>query len=161
VEVVNGDPVLVKEAEQAAKEWKFKAWQYMDLPIRSWARIAFNFQLPLASSAAPSVTGKVVESGGLGDAVWVSPLVIRGKLVKQVMPKYPKDARKHKIQGTVTLQITISKEGAVEDVKAESGPSELVGAAEEAVRQWKFKPPLLLGQPIRVKSKVMVNFVLY
>lgn len=160
VNVISGDPVLVQSSVEAAKQWKFRAWQYMDLPIRAWAKLAFDFHLQDPASSTPRVTERVVESGGTGDPVWVSPLVVQGMLIKQVAPQYPKYARRRKIQGTVTLEAIISKEGTVENLEVESGPQELVGSAEDAVRQWKFKPYLLMGQPIRVRGKMIANFVL-
>ncbi len=81
-------------------------------------------------------------------------------VTKKVNPIYPKDAKIAGIQGTVELDITISKEGLVESVKPLSGPAELIQSSVDAVKQWEFRPTLLNGEPIEVVSEVVVNYTL-
>ena len=75
-------------------------------------------------------------------------------------PAYPPEAKQARIQGTVRLNVIIGKDGKMQDIKAESGPPELVFAALDAVRQWEYKPTLLNGQPVEVVTVVDVNFTL-
>jgi len=75
----------------------------------------------------------------------------------KVPPIYPAGAGK--IQGAVVLQAIISKTGDVESLKMLSGPPILVAAAIDAVKQWKYKPYLLNGNPIEVETKVTLEFV--
>ena len=63
-----------------------------------------------------------------------------------------------RVQGVVLLQATISKEGTIEDLKVISGHPLLNEAAIEAVRQWRYKPQMLNGQPIEVITTITVNF---
>lgn len=83
-----------------------------------------------------------------------------GLLLRKVQPDYPEYARDAGIQGTVVLDAIITPDGKVESVKYLSGPPILVRAAEDAVRQWLFKPTLLNGQPVSVETIIKVIFTL-
>jgi protein TonB len=58
----------------------------------------------------------------------------------------------------VTLQAMIAKDGSVRNVKIISGPALLARAAQDAVRQWKYKPYTLNGDPVEVQTEVNINF---
>jgi TonB family protein len=94
------------------------------------------------------------------ERVRVDDYVMRGYVLKTVPPLYPEKARKAGVQGTVVLQVHISKAGEIEDIKTLSGHPMLVPAAIEAVKQWKYKPYLLNGAAIPVETQVSVNFTL-
>ena len=76
----------------------------------------------------------------------------------QVMPEYPADARQVGVQGTVVLDVVVSKEGAVTQLKVVSGPQALSPAALDAVRWWRYEPYLVNGQPATVETTVAVDF---
>ena len=82
------------------------------------------------------------------------------QLISKAVPLYPPAAKKAKIQGKVVLSILIDKGGNVQSVTAISGPPELQQSAIDAVRQWKYKPYLLNGDPIEVESTVHVIYSL-
>jgi protein TonB len=86
--------------------------------------------------------------------------VTAGLLIKRVNPVYPADARSAYIQGTVVLQAEISKTGDITGLELADGPIELAGSAVAAVRQWKYKPYLLMGQPVIVDTQIQVNYQL-
>jgi protein TonB len=65
-----------------------------------------------------------------------------------------------RIEGTVQLSATISKEGNISDVKVLSGDAQLSRAATDAVRQWKYKPYLLNGEPVEIQTQITINFKL-
>jgi len=90
----------------------------------------------------------------------VSSGVSQGLLVRRVQPTYPPLARQARIQGVVILQAQISKEGNIENLQLISGHPMLAPAAIEAVRQWKYRPYLLNGEPVEVETQVQVNFTL-
>jgi protein TonB len=90
----------------------------------------------------------------------VSEAVAKRLLIKKVPPDYPADARRNGIQGDVELRIMFDKEGTVRDAALVSGPAELAAAAIEAVKQWKYKPYLLNGEPVIVETRVTVSFQL-
>ena len=92
--------------------------------------------------------------------VRVSQGVSQGLLVKKVQPQYPPLARQARIQGTVMLQAEISKEGTIENLRLISGHPMLAPAAIEAVKQWRYRPYMLNGEPVAVETTVMVNFTL-
>src|SRR5215468_6256920 len=92
--------------------------------------------------------------------VRVSSGVQSGLLVRKVQPTYPPLARQARIQGTVVLQAQISKSGDIENLQLVSGHPMLAPAAIEAVKQWKYKPYLLNGEPVEVETTVQVNFSL-
>jgi protein TonB len=86
--------------------------------------------------------------------------VQNGLLVSKVQPIYPPLAKQARIQGRVLLSAMISKEGTIQDLKVTSGHALLIQAAIEAVRQWKYKPYLLNGEPVEVSTEIEVNFML-
>lgn len=92
--------------------------------------------------------------------VHVSAGVMQGNILTKVMPKYPQEAKDRHIQGTVRLDATIGKDGAVQDLKVISGPKELRQSALDAVNQWKYKPYLLNGNPVEVQTTINVIYSL-
>jgi protein TonB len=88
----------------------------------------------------------------------VSSGVMEGNLLKRIDPPYPSMAKIAHIQGDVVLQATISKQGAIENLRGVSGHPILIQAAMEAVRQWRYKPYELNGEPVEVETTVTVRF---
>ncbi len=86
--------------------------------------------------------------------------VMAGNVVSKVNPKYPPDAKKARIQGTVVLDAVVGKTGVVENLKVVSGPNELQQSSLDAVRQWKYKPFLSNGNPIDVETTISVIYSL-
>jgi protein TonB len=81
-------------------------------------------------------------------------------LVSKVTPVYPEDAKKARVSGSVILDATIGKDGTVENLKVLSGPAPLQQSALDSVRQWKYKPYLLNGDPVEVETKITVVYSL-
>jgi periplasmic protein TonB len=139
-----------------------------------------------ASAAAPSVAGVVggvpggvaggqtggVIGGVLGSVptavpkmeapqrVRVSGGVVQGLLVHQVKPEYPPPARTAHIEGQVVLHAVIGKDGGVKQVQVLSGHPMLASAAQNAVKQWRYRPYVLNGQPVEVDTTINVNFTM-
>ncbi len=128
-----------------------------------------------ADAPAPSLNG--IASGGNGAAlpglmsgakaptpvlqvVHVSQGVSRGLLVKEIPPQYPVTALQRRAEGAVELEATISKSGNITAVKVLSGDVQLAHAAVEAVKQWKYKPYLLDGEPLEIQTQITVKFKL-
>jgi protein TonB len=107
-------------------------------------------------SNQPAVVPKAVTP----QRVRVSQGVSQGLLIHQVKPTYPPLARQARIQGTVVLQAVISKDGSIEHLTLVSGHPMLAPAAIEAVKQWKYKPYFLNGEPVEVDTQINVNFTL-
>jgi periplasmic protein TonB len=107
-------------------------------------------------SSAPVAVPKIATP----QRVRVSQGVSQGLLVRRVQPTYPPLARQARIQGVVILQAQISKEGSITNLQLISGHPMLAPAAIEAVKQWKYKPYLLNGEPVEVETQIQVNFTL-
>ena len=90
--------------------------------------------------------------------VRVSAGVQQGNLISQIKPLYPAIAKAARIQGTVILQAEISKQGTIENLHVLSGHPMLVQSALDAVKQWRYKPYLLNGEPTPVETTITVNF---
>jgi TonB family protein len=84
--------------------------------------------------------------------------VQRPKLVKEVNPVYPEGAKANGVQGTVKLHIIQAKDGSVRQIELVSGDPQLVQAAIDAVKQWRYQPSLLNGQAVEVDTEVDVVF---
>lgn len=93
-------------------------------------------------------------------SVRVSSGVAQGLLIHQVRPQYPVPARNARIQGTVLLQATIGRDGAIQNLRLISGHPFLTQAAMDAVRQWRYRPYLLNHEPGEVDTTIQVNFTL-
>jgi periplasmic protein TonB len=161
----------------------------MEVPVRIPEKVATIKDLPqsdeMASAAPPSggVVGGVpggVEGGTVGgilggvmggvgaavpklaapNRVKVSSGVTQGLLIHQVKPQYPPIARNAHVQGSVVLQAIIGKDGKVKNVRVISGHPMLAQAAENAVKQWQYKPYVLNGQPVEIDTNITVNFTL-
>src|SRR5437762_8888878 len=87
-------------------------------------------------------------------------VIMEGNLIHRVEPRYPVIAQQVGIQGTVIIKALISRNGTIEHAEAESGQPLSVGAALAAVREWKYKPYYLNGEPVEVETEITVNFVL-
>jgi len=97
---------------------------------------------------APKPTGpKKVSSG-----------VMEGNIIRKIDPPYPSMAKIAHIQGDVVLQAMISKGGTIENLRGVSGHPILIQAAMEAVRQWKYRPYELNGEPVEVETTITVRF---
>jgi TonB family protein len=81
-------------------------------------------------------------------------------LISRVDPVYPALARQARIQGTVRFSVMVGKDGAVQQVQLVSGHPRLVESAQEAVRQFKYKPTLVNGEAVTVQTTADVNFTL-
>lgn len=104
-----------------------------------------------AAPPPPKVTPKRITVGGNVQAA---------HLVNRVQPVYPPLARQTRISGTVKLHAIIGKNGAVEQLQVVSGHPLLVQAALDAVRQWRYQPTLLNGEPVEVDTEIDVIFSL-
>jgi periplasmic protein TonB len=120
----------------------------------------------IPGGAAGGVIGGIVNSTAaipkqvVPQRVRVSSGVSTGLLIKKVTPNYPQLAKQARIQGSVVLQAEISKEGTIQNLQLISGHPMLAPAAIEAVKQWRYKPYLLNGEPVAVETQVVVNFSL-
>jgi protein TonB len=107
--------------------------------------------LASANSAAPRIEVKKLR---------VSAGVQASKLISQPKPNYPPIAKQARVQGQVVLQAVISKSGTIENLKVVSGHPMLTQSALDAVRNWRYQPTYLNGEPVEVETTINVNFSL-
>jgi protein TonB len=105
-------------------------------------------------SSAPAIPKPAVQS------VRISQGVSQGLLVKRVQPNYPSQAMQMRLQGAVLLDAKIGKDGSIVSIKRVSGDGVLARAAMDAVKQWKYKPYYLNGEPVEIDTQITVNFKL-
>jgi len=138
VKVLGGHPMLLKAAVEAVKQWVYAP---SDSEVRTEVHIDFWGG---GGSAGPSPSAGQIE-----------PAV----LIYRKDASYPKEAKEAGIKGTVTLVASIGTDGLVKQILVTSGDPLLTQAAEEAVRQWRYKPTMLNGQPVETQTQVRINFV--
>src|SRR5271155_2183591 len=121
----------------------------------------------IPGGSAGGVMGGILSAGHVDIPKVAAPQRIRvssggstGLLINKVHPNYPPLAKQARIQGQVVLQAEISKDGTIQNLQLISGHPMLTNAAIEAVKQWRYKPYLLNGEPVAVETTVVVNFSL-
>jgi protein TonB len=121
----------------------------------------------MGGGSAGGVMGGILGGIGNGPAIVkaappkklsISSGVMAGNLLEKVTPQYPAIAKAARIQGTVVLQATISKNGSIQNLRVISGPPMLQQSAMDAVRSWRYRPYLLNGDPVEVETTVNVVF---
>ncbi|MGB6247937.1 MAG: TonB family protein [Terriglobales bacterium] len=90
----------------------------------------------------------------------IASRVAEANLIHDVAPQYPPEAGRARIEGTVVLMAVIGTDGTVKDVRIESGLPILAQAAIDAVKQWRYKPYMIDGEPVEVDSRITINFTL-
>ncbi|MCU1253306.1 MAG: TonB family protein [Edaphobacter sp.] len=108
--------------------------------------------------------------GGNGPAVSVAPVrmpiaplhvstgVLQGMLLAPIRPVYPAIAKAARVQGTVIVEAVISRKGTIESLRVVSGAAMLQNAALEAIREARYQPFRLNGEPTEVQTTITVNF---
>jgi protein TonB len=85
---------------------------------------------------------------------------MEGMLLYKVLPTYSPMALAMRASGRVELQATISRGGTIENLHVTSGPPVLQQSAIDAVKQWRYRPYLLNGEPVEVETTIYVDFKL-
>jgi len=116
-----------------------------------------------AVALATNIDGMVATAGDSPKAKaphTVPASEMSGYVLTKLPPVYPVEAKKFRIQGKVVLNAIIGKDGAVENLTVVSGPNELQQSAIDALRQWTYKPFLVDGDPVEVKTTINVIYSL-
>lgn len=113
------------------------------------------FRMPPGANSGSSAG---VNKPGTPSPLRLAPAIADSYLVTRVEPEYPEKARVKGIQGPVTLDAFVATDGSVEKLVAINGNPELIEAATNAVRQWKFRAFLHDGQPAEFVTRVTVVF---
>jgi periplasmic protein TonB len=88
----------------------------------------------------------------------VSKGVLQGMLITPIRPVYPAIAKAARVEGTVIVEAVISRTGTIESLHVVTGPQMLQGAAMDAIRQARYQPYRLNGEPTEVQTTITVNF---
>jgi len=92
--------------------------------------------------------------------IMVTSDIQAAKLIRKVIPVYPRLAIAAHISGTVRLIGVVAKDGRVQQIRVVTGPALLVEAALDAVRQWVYRPTMLNNKPVEVIAPIDVIFTL-
>lgn len=177
LKLFSGHPMLAPAAVQAVKQWRYRPYEKDGEPVEIQTTVQVNFKIadnpptgvagdaPGIPQPAQTLTGQVhvcepTDSGSQPTRVRVSAGVMRTLILSKAQPEYPADAKDAHIEGTVLLDVEISRSGSVCDIALISGHPLLAPAAVDAVRQWTYRPYLLNGQPVEVETQVQVHFQL-
>jgi protein TonB len=144
-------PIVIKN--RAAQPVAGKSAPSADAPAPNLDGIATG-----NSTALPNLADSGKTPAPVLQDLHISQGVSRGLLVREIQPAYPAIALRMRIEGAVELSATISKNGDISSVKVLSGEPQLVHAAVAAVKQWKYKPYLLNGEPVEIQTPVTVKF---
>jgi TonB family protein len=93
-------------------------------------------------------------------AIRVAGAVMLGFVEHKTLPEYPAEAMTKGIQGDVIFKIVVDETGKIVLSEPVEGPPLLVGPSLDALRDYKFRPYLLNGSPIRVESQLGFHFAL-
>ena len=112
----------------------------------------------LLSGTAPELPAPQASKPVQHQQIRLGGVVVAAKLIYQPKPDYPQLARMTRTQGDVEFEAVIGKDGSIEELKVVRGHPLLVKAAFEAVRQWRYQPTLLNGEPVEVLTEITVTF---
>ena len=112
----------------------------------------------ISATSSPAAVPKFVPA--TPQRVRISAGVTKGLLIQRIEPPYPALARAARVQGDVVLSAVIDSNGHITNLLLVSGHPMLVPAAIAAVKQWRYKPYLLNGQPVEVETTITVIFTL-
>jgi periplasmic protein TonB len=127
--------------------------------------------LPLTGPGGPG-TGPVTSDGGGDFVVSLPPAAPQEpiryvigmtppEVVSRVEPRYPASARMIRSEGTVVIEVVVETDGRTGDVRVLRGISKALDeAAVAAIRQWRFRPARVEGNPVRAYHTVTVRFEL-
>jgi TonB family protein len=127
--------------------WRFSVGPVPTAPVE---QVSTEKEVHVTEDAKNAAVGRVSVPGN----------VTAASIITKTNPEYPAQARASHIQGEVVLRATIDKEGNISEVQVLSGDDVLAKSAVEAVRQWKYKPMLVDGEPKEVDTTITVTFSL-
>jgi periplasmic protein TonB len=162
-DIVNGQlrtPTKIPEKVQMIKEDEAPP------PVMSASGVVGGVPGGVPGGQMGGVIGGIISSAPMvpkiatPQRVRVSQGVTQGLLLRKIQPAYPPLARQARIQGPVVLQAEIGKDGSIQNLRLISGHPMLAPAAIEAIKQWKYKPYILNGEPVEVETTITFNFTL-
>ena len=138
---IGGNPVLVRAAIEAVRQWQYEPVLFIGKRVAFMTSIRMEFALPAAIT--------IEDYPGFH---------IGMRRVHMVNPVYPQEAKANRISGTVRLRALIGKDGVVESLQTLDGDPELVAAAQQAVKQWRYESVTIAGEPVEVMGDIELHF---
>jgi TonB family protein len=126
------------------------------------AESSMNREFTMSNEGSEAVMDTVVnDNQAAAKQIRVGGKVAQSNLIRKVAPVYPVAAKASRTQGKVELEAKISKDGIPIELRVLSSPGDdLSASALEAVRQWRYRPTLLNGNPVSIVTDVIVNYTL-
>ena len=160
--VNDGTSIALRDATlEAVRQWKYRPTLVNGEPVAvaSWLVIRFRLLkapvVKVLTRAASSSPAKKARKITLPLGLRWAPSFAERNLIQRVEPVYPADIH---VDGNVVLEILIDREGNVTEAVVVSGHPLLIGAALDAVKQWKYRPYVFKGEPVMMETAVTVNF---
>ena len=147
VRIIRSNPAFDEAAVKAVKQWKFKPALLRGNPVKVFMTVVVQFKV----------------EGGLPTEtlpIYVTPDIKPPERIVFVPPDYPEQARKDETEGQVVIQIVVNTAGDVDGDRVVKSDPLFDDAALLAIRQWKYKPALKDGKPVKVYFTVDVDFKL-
>ena len=123
-------------------------------------RVPDHFPFVARKPASPAMGPGTTPAGENRMQIRLGGPVQAAKIVRRVQPQYPEVARNERLQGTVRLHAIIDKDGSISRLVVLRGYCSLAKASMEAVRQWRYSPTLVNGEPVEVDTTIDVIFSL-
>jgi TonB-like protein len=86
--------------------------------------------------------------------------VVEALLIRKVQPQYPAEAKQQHISGTEEFSAAIGADGNIHELELIKGVLALYSAARDAVLQWRYRPVLVQGKPVTVRTDIVVSFAI-
>lgn len=153
---------LQDAARDQLLKWRLKPLTVGGHSVQVESAMSFRFDTTVSNASQPATPSTPAASGTSAPiTVRTSPGILRALLISGPQPEYPAAAKQNHIQGAVVLALTVDEGGVPKDIRVVSSPDDsLSQSAVAAVEQWRYKPYLLNGVPVRVQSTVTLSFAL-
>jgi TonB family protein len=164
-----GGAVSAKDATQPETRTSPQSGTPTSAASESSAADSVAQKLPSTVPVEPPAGGLIVTQNGkviyrsdspVGSAASGAPEKSSSRLIHRVNPIYPEAARTQHIEGSVILNAHVLGDGSVGEIEIMAGDPLLAEAATRAVRQWKFQPYSVNGQPVERQERITVRFSL-
>jgi len=177
VSVLDGHPLLCQPAMDAVKQWRYSTTLLNGEPVPVQTTVNITFKLSdetfVQPTSTPTITGMIgtvtpSNPTTVNPAVQlprIEPVRVGGqvqetKIISKIYPVYPEVAKKARVEATVILEVTVNEQGEVAGVRVLRSHPLLEQAAIDAVKQWRYSPTILNGQPVPVVATASIEFKL-
>jgi periplasmic protein TonB len=127
-------------------------------PFGSRIRMGDGFPMGIGTGDGHGPVVSVAAAKTPAERVRISSGVSQGMLIAPIRPVYPMIAKAAGVEGSVVVEAVISRDGRIESLHVVSGPPMLQNAAMDAIREARYQPYRLNGEPTEVETRITVNF---